>query len=49
MAAGQVSSRIAQALAGIPLDKVPLQVVNRQCSSGIQATAIVYNAIVNGE
>lgn len=48
MAAGHISSRVAQALANIPM-KIPLQVLNRQCSSGIQACAVVFNAIKNGE
>lgn len=48
MSAGHISSRVAQALSGIPM-KIPLQVLNRQCSSGIQACSVVFNAIRNGE
>jgi len=48
MACGHVNARVAQALAHIPMD-VPLQVLNRQCSSGLQATATVFNSIANGE
>jgi acetyl-CoA acyltransferase 1 len=36
--------RIASFLAGIP-ETVPIQTVNRQCSSGLQALAIVASSI----
>jgi len=48
MACGHVSSRVAQALGNISM-KIPLQVLNRQCSSGLQACATVFNAINSGE
>jgi len=48
MSSGHISSRVAQAIANIPM-KIPLQVLNRQCSSGLQACAVVFNAIMNGE
>lgn len=48
MASGHINARVAQALAKIPM-KVPLQVLNRQCSSGLQAAAVVFNAIKSGE
>eukprot|EP00916_Digyalum_oweni_P004261 GHVL01007513.1.p1 GENE.GHVL01007513.1~~GHVL01007513.1.p1 ORF type:complete len:406 (+),score=72.15 GHVL01007513.1:36-1253(+) len=45
--AGAVSSRMAQFLADIP-DTVPLHVVNRQCSSGLQAVADIAASIRAG-
>lgn len=48
MACGHINARVAQALANVPM-KIPLQVINRQCSSGLQATATVFNAIKNNE
>jgi len=48
MGSGHISSRLAQALGHISL-KVPLHVINRQCSSGLQAVATVFNAINSGE
>ena len=40
-------ARMAQLRAGFPVD-VPLNTVNRQCSSGLQAVANVYGAIKGG-
>jgi len=40
--AGASSARMAQLLADIP-DKVPLYVVNRMCSSGLQAIMNIAN------
>ncbi|TMW62055.1 hypothetical protein Poli38472_009548 [Pythium oligandrum] len=45
--AGAGMARMAQLAAGIPHD-VPLRVVNRQCSSGLQAVADVVSAIKAG-
>ena len=45
--AGSTSSRMAQFLADIP-EEVPLQVVNRQCSSGLQAVMDIANQISSG-
>ena len=42
-----IQCRIAALLAGVP-DTVPLQTVNRQCSSGLQAVASVAAAIKSG-
>ena len=41
---GFAAMRMAQIVSGIP-DSTPLQWVNRQCSSGLQAVAHVANAI----
>jgi len=46
--AGALTSRMAGFLAGIPED-VPLQAINRQCSSGLQAVANVAAAIKAGQ
>ena len=46
--AGAMTSRMAQFVAGIPHGP-PLQAINRQCSSGLQAVATVANAIKAGE
>jgi acetyl-CoA acyltransferase 1 len=46
--AGAITSRIAQLLAGIP-DSTPNFVVNRQCSSGLQAVATVASQIAAGQ
>jgi acetyl-CoA acyltransferase 1 len=46
--AGAITSRIAQLLAGIP-DSTPNFVVNRQCSSGLQAVATVASQIASGQ
>jgi len=46
--AGAITSRIAQLLAGIP-DSCPNFVVNRQCSSGLQAVATVASQIASGQ
>jgi acetyl-CoA acyltransferase 1 len=45
--AGALTSRMAGFLAGLPED-VPLNAVNRQCSSGLQAVANVASAIKAG-
>ncbi|XP_004588416.2 3-ketoacyl-CoA thiolase, peroxisomal isoform X4 [Ochotona princeps] len=45
--AGAVMARIAQFLSGIP-ETVPLCVINRQCSSGLQALATIAGGIRNG-
>lgn len=45
--AGAVSSRMAQFLGGLPYD-IPLSVVNRQCSSGLQAVANIASNIKAG-
>jgi len=45
--AGAVSSRMSQFLGGLPYD-VPLSVVNRQCSSGLQAVANIASNIKAG-
>jgi acetyl-CoA acyltransferase 1 len=46
-ASGAASMRMAQLSAGYP-SSVPLHLVNRQCSSGLQAVAIIADAISNG-
>lgn len=46
--AGNITSRMAQFMAGIP-ETVPLHTINRQCSSGLQAVAHVFNGIMSGE
>lgn len=46
--AGAASTRMAQFLAGIPAT-TPLYVINRQCSSGLQAVMNVANQIRVGE
>jgi len=46
--AGAINSRIAQLLAGIP-DCCPNFTINRQCSSGLQAVAVVANQIKSGQ
>ncbi|KAG8443529.1 hypothetical protein GDO86_012074 [Hymenochirus boettgeri] len=45
--AGALVGRIGQFLSGIP-ETVPLQVVNRQCSSGLQAIINIAGGIRNG-
>jgi acetyl-CoA acyltransferase 1 len=45
---GAASSRMAQFLADIPED-VPLYVVNRMCSSGLQAVMSIANQIASGQ
>jgi acetyl-CoA acyltransferase 1 len=45
--AGALTSRMSQFVAGIPAD-VPLNAINRQCSSGLQAVANVAAAIKAG-
>eukprot|EP00920_Eleutheroschizon_duboscqi_P036746 GHVT01088326.1.p1 GENE.GHVT01088326.1~~GHVT01088326.1.p1 ORF type:complete len:415 (-),score=108.79 GHVT01088326.1:853-2097(-) len=45
--AGALSSRVGQLLGGLPAS-VPLAVVNRQCSSGLQAIANVAGSISSG-
>jgi len=45
--AGAFTSRMAQFLAGYP-DTVPLAVTNRQCSSGLEAVAIIASKIKAG-
>eukprot|EP00931_Biecheleriopsis_adriatica_P068063 TRINITY_DN4209_c0_g1_i1.p1 TRINITY_DN4209_c0_g1~~TRINITY_DN4209_c0_g1_i1.p1 ORF type:complete len:429 (+),score=114.89 TRINITY_DN4209_c0_g1_i1:77-1363(+) len=45
--AGAVSARMSQFLGGLPYD-VPLSVVNRQCSSGLQAVANIASSIKAG-
>jgi len=45
---GFTACRMAQLAAGIP-ESVPLQTVNRQCASGLQAVAIIANQIRAGE
>jgi len=45
--AGAMTGRIAQLLAGVPHD-VPFSVVNRQCSSGLQAVANIAASIKAG-
>jgi acetyl-CoA acyltransferase 1 len=46
-AAGALTSRIAQLLAELPI-KVPVAAVNRQCSSGLEACAIIAAKIKTG-
>ena len=46
-ASGAASMRMAQLSAGFP-STVPIHLVNRQCSSGLQAVAIIADAIANG-
>jgi len=46
--AGAMTARMAQFVAGIGYE-APLQAINRQCSSGLQAVATVANAIKAGE
>jgi len=46
-ASGAVAMRMAQLSAGFP-SSVPIHLVNRQCSSGLQAVAIIADAIANG-
>ena len=45
---GFAAMRMAQIVAGIP-PSVPIQWVNRQCSSGLQAVAHIANAIATGQ
>ncbi|PHJ20113.1 acetyl- acyltransferase b [Cystoisospora suis] len=45
--AGALATRIAMLLAGLP-SSVPVQVVNRQCSSGLQAVATIAASIRSG-
>jgi len=45
--AGALSARMSQFLGGIPFD-APLSVVNRQCSSGLQAVANIAASIKAG-
>ena len=45
---GFTTTRMAQFLAGIPAT-TPTRVTNRQCSSGLQATAMVANQITANE
>jgi len=45
--AGAVSARLSQFIGGLPYE-APLQTVNRQCSSGLQAVANVAGAIKSG-
>ena len=45
---GQVSSRMAQFLAGIP-DTTPLYAINRLCSSGLQGVATIASQIASGQ
>jgi len=45
--AGAMTSRMAQFIAGIPTE-VPLNAINRQCSSGLQAVANVAAGIQSG-
>merc|ERR1719305_2128413 len=45
--AGDMTSRMAQFIAGIPTE-VPLNAINRQCSSGLQAVANVAACIKAG-
>ena len=46
-AAGAVTARIAQMLADFP-DSVPVAAINRQCSSGLEACAIIASKISSG-
>lgn len=46
-ASGAAAMRMAQLSAGFP-SSVPLHLVNRQCSSGLQAVANIAEAIANG-
>ena len=46
-AAGAVTARIAQMLANFPV-KVPVAAINRQCSSGLEACAIIASKIKSG-
>mmetsp|Transcript_817 Transcript_817/g.1856 ORF Transcript_817/g.1856 Transcript_817/m.1856 type:complete len:430 (+) Transcript_817:65-1354(+) len=45
--AGAVTGRMGQFLGGLPFD-IPMQTVNRQCSSGLQAVANVASSIKAG-
>lgn len=46
-AAGALTARVAQLLAELPI-KVPVAAVNRQCSSGLEACAIIASKIKTG-